>query len=53
MRALPLKVYELAEWELARLGVKCRVGGNGHFYPLPRQHARHQVNVRLTGAAVE
>jgi transposase len=53
LRALPLKAYEYAEWKLARVGVDYHVEVDGHYYSVPCQHARQQVDVRLTAATVE
>ena len=53
LRTLPLKAYEYAEWKLARVGVDYHVEADGHFYSVPCQHARQQVDVRLTDATVE
>jgi len=53
LRALPLQAYEYAEWKLARVGVDYHVEADGHYYSVPCQHARQQVDVRLTAATVE
>jgi transposase len=53
LRALPLMGYEYAEWKLARVGVDYHVEADGHYYSVPCQHARQQVDVRLTVAIVE
>jgi transposase len=53
LRALPLMAYEYAEWKLARVGVDYHVEADGHYYSVPCQHARQQVDVRLTVAIVE
>ena len=53
LRALPLKLYEYAEWRLARVGVDYHVEADGHYYSVPCQHARQQVDVRLTASVVE
>ena len=53
LRALPLKAYEYAEWKLARVGPDYHVEADGHYYSVPCQHARQQVDVRLTAAIVE
>ena len=53
LRALPLKAYEYAEWKLARVGVDYHVEADAHYYSVPCQHARQEVNVRITAATVE
>jgi len=53
LRALPSKAYEYAEWKLARVGVDYHVEADGHYYSVPCQHARQQVDVRLTATTIE
>lgn len=53
LRPLPAQPYEYAEWKLARVGVDYHVEVDGHYYSVPYQHAREQVDVRVTGATVE
>lgn len=48
LRALPLKVYEYAEWKLASVGVDHHVDADDHSYSVPCQHARQQVGARLS-----
>jgi transposase len=53
LRPLPPRPYEFAEWKLARVGVDYHVEANGHYYSVPFQHARSQVDVRMTATTVE
>ena len=53
LRALPLNAYEYAEWKVARVGPDYHVEAGEHYYSVPCQHARQQVDVRITAATVE
>src|SRR5476649_142376 len=48
LRPLPECDYEYAEWKVARVGVDYHVEVDGHYYSVPCQHARAQVDVRMT-----
>jgi transposase len=53
LRPLPQQRYEYAEWKVARVGVDYHVEIDGHYYSVPCQHARAQVDVRVTQTTVE
>ena len=53
LRALPERSYEYAKWAVTRVGVDYHVDIGGHYYSVPCQHARAQVDVRVTRATVE
>jgi transposase len=53
LRALPEKPYEYAEWKLARVGIDYHVEVGGHYYSVPCNYARQQVDVRTTATTVE
>lgn len=53
MQALPEPGYEYAEWKVMRVGVDYNVEVAGHDYSVPCQHARTQVDVRVTRTTVE
>ena len=53
LRALPLKAYEYDEWKLARVGPDYHIEADEHYYSVLCQHARQQVDVRITAATVE
>ncbi|MFC6522965.1 IS21 family transposase [Undibacterium arcticum] len=53
LRPLPEKAYEYAEWKLARVGIDYHVDVGGHYYSVPCQFARQQVDVRTTATTVE
>lgn len=53
LRPLPERRYEYAEWKVARVGVDYHVEVDVHYYSVPYQHARAQVDVRVTKATAE
>lgn len=53
LRPLPQTPYTFAEWKKARVHIDYHVEVDGHYYSVPYQHARQQVNVRLTETTVE
>ncbi len=53
LRPLPQRRYEYAEWKVARVGIDYHVEIDGHYYSVPCQHARAQVDVRVTKMTVE
>ncbi|PHV04079.1 hypothetical protein CSQ96_27590 [Janthinobacterium sp. BJB412] len=53
LRALPEQHYEYAEWKVARVGVDYHVEVDGHYYSVPCQHSRAQMDVRMTRSTVE
>ncbi|MBC7706860.1 MAG: IS21 family transposase [Rhodoferax sp.] len=52
-RPLPDQPYEYAEWKLARVGIDYHVDVDRHYYSVPLQHARLQVDVRMTTTTIE
>lgn len=53
MRPLPATPYELARWKKARVGIDYHVQIDYHFYSVPYQLARSEVEARYTATAVE
>ena len=53
MRSLPAQPYEYAEWLKARVNIDYHIEVDRHYYSVPFQLARTQLDVRLTGAVVE
>ena len=53
MRPLPAQPYEYAEWLKARVNIDYHIEVDHHYYSVPFQLARTQLDVRLTGAVVE
>jgi transposase len=50
---LPSTPYEYAEWKKARVNIDYHIEVDRHYYSVPYQLAREQVDVRLTAATVE
>lgn len=53
MRPLPAQPYEYVEWLKARVNIDYHVEVDRHYYSVPFQLARAQLDVRLTGSMVE
>ena len=53
LRALPATTYEYAEWRRARVGVDYHVEIERHYYSVPHNLLRKEVDVRATANALE
>ena len=53
LRPLPATRYEFAAWHKARVNIDYHVVVDKHYYSVPHQLARQQVDVRLSAATVE
>jgi transposase len=53
LRALPPNRYQYAEWKVARVGIDYHCEVTGHYYSVPYQFTRQEVDVRYTEATVE
>jgi transposase len=53
LKPLPLGSYEYAEWKTARVNIDYHVEVEGHYYSVPYQLVKQQVDVRLTTAVIE
>lgn len=53
LRPLPVTRYEYAEWKKATANIDYHIEVDGHFYSVPYQLVRKQVEVRLTSTVVE
>jgi transposase len=53
MRPLPAQSYEFAEWLKARVNIDYHVEVERHYYSVPFQLAKTQLDVRLTESVVE
>ena len=53
LRPLPLTRHEFAEWKVARVGIDYHVELERHYYSVPYQYARQQVDLRFTVTTVE
>jgi transposase len=53
LRPLPPTRYEFAQWSVARVNIDYHVQVDRHFYSVPYQLRRQQVDVRTTATTVE
>ena len=53
MRALPAQRYTYAEWKKARVHIDYHVEVEGHYYSVPYQLVKHELDVRLSAQTVE
>jgi transposase len=53
LKALPPTPYEYAQWKKARVNIDYHVEVDRHYYSVPYQLIKEQVDVRLTAATVE
>ena len=52
LRPLPATRYEFATWHKARVNIDYHIAADKHYYSVPYQLARQQVDVRLSAATV-
>ncbi len=53
LKPLPAEPYVLATWKKARVNIDHHIEIDGHYYSVPHQYAREQVEVRLTATTLE
>jgi transposase len=53
LKPLPENPYEYAEWKKARVNIDYHIEVDHHFYSVPYQLIKEQVDVRLTSSTVE
>ncbi len=53
LKPLPASPYEFAEWKKARVNIDYHIEVDHHFYSVPYQLVKEQVEVRLTHTTVE
>ena len=53
LKPLPSIPYEYAEWKKARVNIDYHIEIEGHYYSVPYQLVKEQVEVRLTATVVE
>ena len=53
LKPLPARPYEYAEWKKARVNIDYHIELGRHYYSVPYQLVREQVDVRLTSSTVE
>ena len=52
LRPLPATRYEFATWHKARVNIDYHIVADRHYYSVPHQLVRQQVDVRLSAATV-
>lgn len=53
LKPLPATAYEYAEWRKVRVNIDYHIEVDGHYYSVPYQLLKEQVEVRMTAATVE
>jgi transposase len=53
LRPLPVEPYVLAAWKKAKVNIDYHIEVDGHYYSVPFQFARQQIDVRLTSNTLE
>jgi transposase len=53
LKPLPSRPYEYAEWKKARVSIDYHIEIEHHYYSVPYQLVKEQVEVRLTSSTVE
>jgi transposase len=53
LKPLPAVAYEYAEWKKARVNIDYHIEFDGHYYSVPYQLVKEQVELRMTVRTVE
>ena len=53
LKPLPAVAYEYAEWKKARVNIDYHIELDGHYYSVPYQLVKEQVELRMTARTVE
>jgi len=53
LKPLPERAYEYAQWKQARVGIDYHVEIDGHYYSVPYQLIKQQLDARITRSTVE
>jgi transposase len=53
LKPLPTEPYVYAEWKKARVHIDYHIEMEGHYYSVPYQLVKEQVDVRLTAESIE
>ena len=53
LKPLPAERYQYGEWKRARVNIDYHVQVDWHFYSVPSQLVRHEVDVRLAASTVQ
>lgn len=53
IKALPLHAYEYAQWRKARAGIDYHVAFEYHYYSVPHQYIKHELDLRITQTLIQ
>lgn len=53
LKALPVHAYEYAEWRKARAGIDYHIAFEHHYYSVPHQLIKHELDVRITRTLIQ
>jgi transposase len=53
LKPLPVKPYQFAEWKTARVNIDYHIEVDRHYYSVPHQFIKKQIDVRITTNTVE
>ena len=53
LKPLPVQSYVYAEWKKARVHIDYHIEVDGHYYSVPYQLIKHQIDVRITTNTIE
>lgn len=53
LKPLPSRPYTYAEWKKARAGADYHVAVNKHYYSVPHQYLKENIDVRITSTTIE
>jgi len=53
LKPLPVEQYQYAEWKKARVNIDYHIEVDRHYYSVPYQMVRQEIDVRITAATIE
>lgn len=53
LQTLPIYPYEYAEWKKVRAGIDYHVAFEHHYYSVPHQYIKHELDLRITRTLVQ
>lgn len=53
LQPLPLYIYEYAEWKKVRAGIDYHIALEHHYYSVPYQYIKHELDLRVTRTLVQ
>lgn len=53
LKSLPSQAYKYAEWKKARVNIDYHIETDRHFYSVPHQLIKKQIDVRMTDTTIE